>query len=537
MAKFKILSALIPIALFAHLVSGGSASAAQTPTSAPPPAVTWLILPVKDLSGEAPPGMEIAVTNALLEKLGAVPGWKTLLHSPQAKVVQEAVKSGLINENQGKTSLDLPSLRALGIVWQANTVLSGLLVKQEDSLTLVLNAAGTIGREMAGPQRQINLTPQKVVVRTGASPQELAEALTQGVTAELIPLLEAHPGLWMVSPEFAPPWEEEGDKAMAAGDFADARLAYLAAVTADGASPLYHRKLAQALMQAQQWDKAKQELELSQNLNGKDLETLLALGEVYLQLGNPGRAAGFFDSAALLDDKDPRPKVGLAETYLRRGNMASALKIYEIQLLRYPKDAALHRAYGEALVEAKQPRKAISEFRRALELDPQDRATRQALTRTLLAEGNLPEGIEQLRLLAQENPGPVALTVGDYQRTMRFWTTELAATLNGLDPLLSQYRQGGLTMEQMGAAIQRLHGRSDNLARLAEKISPPKELDRSHRYWVLAANLVNQSDFEALRYTQGEGEEVLRRAQLFRQAAAAAAQEARAFASAGKTGR
>jgi tetratricopeptide (TPR) repeat protein len=367
-------------------------------------------------------------------------------------------------------------------------------------------------------------------LREGASSQELAEELTQGVADALAPLLEQHPGLWAISPEFAPAWEEDGDKALAAEDFAKARLDFLAAVTADGASPIYHRKLAQALVQAGQLAKAQSELETARQLDPKSIDTLLALGEVFLQLGNPGRASGYFESAGLIDEQDPRPKGGLAKANLRRGNIAPALKLYDALLVRYPKDAAIHRAYGEALVEAKQPRKAIGEFRRALELNPKDRVTRQALTRTLLGEGNLPEGIEQLRLLSQDSSGAIALSAADYGRTMRYWTAEFDAVLRGLDPLLAKYRQGAISASQASEALQILHSRSDNLARLAEKIAPPQELDRSQRYWVLAANLANQSDFEALRYVRGQGEEILRRAQLFRQAAVAASQEARAYA-------
>jgi|GEM_PF-6752586 len=520
---------LSPVAMLL-LLTGLTFFLLALPARAEMEPVTWLILPVKDLSGEAPAGLEAAVTNALLQKLGARPGWKTLLHSPKAEVVQTAVKDGLIGESQAAGGIDLASLRALGLVWQANTVLSGLLVRQEDSLLLVLNAAGTIGREMAGPQRQINLPPRQAVLREGTSSQELAEVLTQGVPEALAPLLAEHPGLWAISPEFAPAWEEDGDKALAAEDSAKARLDFLAAVSADNSSPIYHHKLAQAWLLAEQPEKARQEMEIARQLDPKSLETLLALGEVYLQLGNPGRASGYFESAGLLNEQDPRPKVGLAKANLRRGNIAPALKIYEALLTRYPKDAAIHRAYGDALVEAKQPRKAIGEFRRALELGPKDRSTRQALTRVLLGEGYLPEGIEQLRLLSQDSSSLITLSPADYGRTLRYWTAELDAVLRGLDPLLAKYRQGGLTPSQLSGELQNLHSRSDNLARLAEKITPPQELDRSHRYWVLAANLTNQSDFEALRYAQGQGEEVLRRAQLFRQAAVAAAQEARDYA-------
>jgi len=505
------------------------APAEQAPSPQPPP-VNWLVIPVRDLSGEGPSGIEEATTQALTDKLAAFDSWKASVNDSQAEVVKNAIREGMITEEEAASVPDLASAQRLGLVWGADTVLIGLLVRRDHSIVLLLNEIGTIGRQSAGPGKALDIPSPQVEVTEGASVEDLAKGLTEGVVERLLPLLQANRGLWAKDAEFAPAWEAEGDAYMTDGRYREARMAYAAALAVNPSSGVYHRKQAQSLLAQGDAEKARRQLEEARALLPKDGEVLLALGEVFLALGNPGRAAGEFEAAAFFAKDDLRPKEGLARANLARGNISAALKTYEELLRQAPQDLALHLGYGQALIAAKRPDKAAAEFNLCLQLDPENADARQALAGLLFQQGKRSEAIEQLRLLTDSTQAPLVYSLSSYQELMRSLSQEFEGLVGQFDQRLSQYWEDSISSGQFTEATEILNQRSDNLARLMERIAPPSELDRSHRYWVLAAALLNHSDFEAYRYAQDEGQEYLRRAQLFRQAAREAADEARNFA-------
>jgi Tfp pilus assembly protein PilF len=493
-------------------------------------AVNWLVVRVKDLSGEGPAGIEQAVTDALAAELSGVEGWKAQVNDLQAEVVRAAVNEGMIIEEEAAAVPDLASARRLGLVWGADTVLIGLLTRRDSSVVLVLNAVGSLGRQAAGPGKEVDIPSIEVKVTEGMTVEQLAALLVEGTAERLLPLVQANRGLWAKDAEYAPAWEAEGDVYMQGGWYRQGRMAFLAAVAADGNSGRCHRKLAEALLSLGQSEKALKHLEKALALLPKDVEILLALGETYLAMGNPGRAAGQFEAAAFLAKDDLRPKEGIARANMLRGNLAAALKAYEELVKAAPEEALFHYGYAEALLKANRPDEAAEQFRLCLDFDPEFLAAREALASLLLKQGKTAEGIEQLRLLAEAAQEPLAYPAAEYQELLRALSGEFLAVLDEFDHRLYAFWDGELTQDQFRGIVEGLNERSENLARLMERIAAPEELDRSHRYWVLAANLLKHSDFEAYRYSRNEGAEYLRRAQLFRSAAREAVVEARALA-------
>ncbi|NIM05825.1 MAG: tetratricopeptide repeat protein [Armatimonadetes bacterium] len=503
---------------------------AQEQTSPPPPPISWLVVQVKDLTGVSPVGIERAITQALVEKLGAHVGWKAWANDPLAKSVRAAIEDGMITEEEAATVPDLASAQRLGLVWEADTVLIGLLVRRDDSIALLLNAVGTIGRQAAGPGKEVDIPSTEIEPTEDMSAAKMAEALTEGVAEKLAPLIEEHRGLWAKDAEFAPAWEADGDIYMLEGFPHEARMAYAAALIADPSLAACRRKLAQMLLELDRPEEARQQLEKALTLAPEDVEVLLALGETYLVLGNPEKAAEQFKAGVPLAEGDLRPKEGLARANLLQGDSAAALKAYEELLGEAPEDVFLHYWYGEALLETNRPDKAAEEFRLCLQLEPDYLDARHSLAELLIREGKLIEGIVQLRLVSDKVEEFLEYPLSDYQDLISALSEEFLVVLNEFDHRLYGYWDGEITQEEFVAVMQGLRGRSDNLARLTERILSPEELDESHRYWVLAANLLNHSDFEAYRYGRSDGSEYLRRAQLFRHAAREAAAEARSLA-------
>ena len=512
---------ILLIVLIAFSVCGGLALAE------PVPAVTWLLVPVKDLSGEAPAGLQQAVTDALEAKLRAVGGWSVILNDPNADVVIAAMANGLITQAEATTAPDLASARKLGLIRKADAVLLGLLVKQEESFLLNLTVVGVLGRQTAGPGKKIAILPLQADMGRGISPEDLAKALTADVGDRLLAVVSANAGLWKADAQAGAEWEAEGDKYWAAEEYQQARLAYEAAVASDPTSVVYHRKLAQTLLALKQAAQAQKQLEIALGLAPKDVESLLALGDVYLALDNPGRASAQFQSAALLAKNDIRPGVGNARTYLARGDAARAVKAYEELFRQAPHDAALHSAYAQALAQIDRDAQAAREFRLALQLAPEDRAARLAFAEHLFKQRKVADGLAQLRQVSDESKEPMTYPAAKYQQFMRYFIQEFKDVQGALEPLVTGYWNDDITLNDFQRAMQDMHARSDNLARLGERIIPPKEFDGSHKYWVLAANLLNQSDFEALRYANNEGLEHEHSAELFRKSSATAEIQAR----------
>lgn len=503
---------------------------AQPPVAPAVPALKLLVIPTRDLSGEGPAGIEAAVTDALLKELNAVPGWQVWANEPQAQPVLGAIADKLLTPAEARNVADLPAAQRLGLVWGADTVLIGLLVRQDNDIVLLVNIAGTVGRQVAGPGKQLDIPPIKTPVSEASTPEQLAGALTKELTTTLLPLIQQNRGLWAHDPALASAWESEGDTLLAQGDSRGARMAFAAALVANSNLGSARRKLAQALLALGQTDQARAQLEQALAQNAKDPEVLLALGQTYLTLGNPGRAAGYYSSAAYLAPNDLRPKQGLAAADVARGNLPQALKSYQELLKAKPENVALHYGYGVALAKGKNFSQAQAEFSRCLRLSPDYGIARKALANVLIEQGQYADGIEQLRLLTETLPNGVVYRLAEYQRLTKAVIEEFNGVASAFDGLLSGYWDGSVSQADFIQETNALHNRSDNLARLLERITPPQELDKSHRYWVLAVNLLNHSDFEAYRYAQNEGQDYLRRAQLFRQTAREAATEARSFA-------
>jgi hypothetical protein len=78
----------------------------------------------------------------------------------------------------------------------------------------------------------------------------------------------------------------------------------------------------------------------------------------------------------------------------------------------------------------------------------------------------------------------------------------------------------------MERGLDETHNRSERLASLAERMQVSPREDPAHRYRVLAYNLLNESNFEALLYSRTNDASHDRRASLLREASRKAQREA-----------
>jgi hypothetical protein len=147
---------------------------------------------------------------------------------------------------------------------------------------------------------------------------------------------------------------------------------------------------------------------------------------------------------------------------------------------------------------------------------PEDEIQRE-LGRLYLAEGKIPEGVQYL-LAYYEQPSRPVYQDEDYLTVAGALDTEAEAVARAVQGAFAAQAIGQFSNEQADRELTALHDRSEALATLAEKMQVSPLLDPAHRYRVLAYNLLNQSDFEALMFTRTGDAERQRRADLLRTA-------------------
>lgn len=495
-----------------------------------PSEVRWLVVPARDLSKEGPEGIETATTNALVQALGTIPSWKVRIHDPNAKTIQTALQQGLLTDAEVETVPDRTAAERVGLIWKADIVLSPVLTRREQTAVLVVNAVSVVGRLVAGPGKRIDL-PQTLADATNATAEEIAHTITQGFGEKLAVILEQNPTFIQPEPSTVDAWVTEGKEHQAAGRFREARLAYEAAIKIDPSNLQACRNLGQVLLSLGDTDAARKLVETTLQTNPNDVDLWLLMGDIHLALGNPGRAQGDFQNVLRIQKDNIRAQEGEARARLALGDSTYALRAYEKLVTAAPQSALVRRGYGEALMQNNQLDKALVQLRQAVDLEPTDRLTREALANLFLRRGKLAEGIEELRRLVDKGGPPLSYPEAEYRRVMRYCAEEFNWIADAFDQLLDGYNNDRIDQAKLVSITQILHKRSDNLARLLEHMVAPADYDRSLRYWVLAATLLNQSDFEATRYATGGGIERLQGAQMYRKSAREAANQARVLAS------
>ena len=81
-----------------------------------------------------------------------------------------------------------------------------------------------------------------------------------------------------------------------------------------------------------------------------------------------------------VDPADPEPHDALGDLYLKKGDLDKAYTEFLESVRLSPKSASAHYDLGLVLQKQKKPNDAANEFRRALAIDPQFSAARDALS-------------------------------------------------------------------------------------------------------------------------------------------------------------
>ena len=354
----------------------------------------------------------------------------------------------------------------------------------------------------------------------GASREGVARKLAQELAAKLAPEVWAQAGADDAGRrDGAPARYDSGQAAMAAGRHQDAALEFAAALAGQPDNPDYISAAADAAVARGRPGEAVPLLRRLSELRPDDKEALLRIGDAALASGEPDQAEAAFRRILDSDPRDLRGLEGAARTARVQGDRSRSETYYRELLsllgIYRPRPEASEAGGAAALNESLPGILASSrdDGVRLTSMQPSDVGL--PIARAYLAAGRCAEGVEAL--LGYQTPDRPAYSDVDY--------LPIAADLDkGSEAIarrvatIAEMPVRELTGDALNAELESLHDQSDRLATLAERMQASPKLDPAHRYRVLAYNLLNQSDFEALMYFQTHDSDRKRRADLLRDA-------------------
>ncbi len=144
-------------------------------------------------------------------------------------------------------------------------------------------------------------------------------------------------------------------------------------------------------------------------INPKDIENRLLLGQLYSLGHNTAKAEEQFKTAQQIDPNSEDVVLNLARIYGESGDLQRAVAVIE-QVPVDDRSAKMEFALGSTYDQLKDNKKAIAAYQRALSADPDNLDAERALGQSLLNDNQLEEALEDLSgHLRRRSPGSAGL--------------------------------------------------------------------------------------------------------------------------------
>jgi tetratricopeptide (TPR) repeat protein len=150
-------------------------------------------------------------------------------------------------------------------------------------------------------------------------------------------------------------------------------------------------------------DQAIAEFQKIVSLQPNSVQDLMVLGQLYTVKHQPDKAEAEFKLAQALEPESEDVVLNMARLYAESGNMTQA--VAAIQAVpadsRTPK---MEFTLGALYDQMKQPKDAIAAYQRAVDMEPGDPQTMDALAQALLTNNQLDEALKEYKALAEADP-------------------------------------------------------------------------------------------------------------------------------------
>jgi len=201
-------------------------------------------------------------------------------------------------------------------------------------------------------------------------------------------------------------------------------------------------------------DQAIGEFERIIALQPKSVEDRMVLGQLYTVKHDPKRAEEQFKTAQAIEPESEEVVLNLARLYAESGDLPHAVKVVE-DVPASDRTAKMEFALGAAYDQMKKPKDAIAAYQRAVDLEPSDLHTLDALAQALMTNDQLDAALKQYQALAEadpENPEPL-VHISEIQRRQAKYDDALTSIRKArkLDPtqLEAGYNEG-LLLDVLG---------------------------------------------------------------------------------------
>lgn len=145
--------------------------------------------------------------------------------------------------------------------------------------------------------------------------------------------------------------------------------------------------------------------------NPRDYDAQMTAAANFYQMRDFNKAIVYLDRALAVRPNDKDALTGMGQTKYQTGDYAGAATYFEKILAQNPDDADTRASLGDAYFQRKPPEydRAISEYRKALDVDPRHEHALAALADTLIRTGDKATARELVDKLAAANPSHGAL--------------------------------------------------------------------------------------------------------------------------------
>ena len=196
------------------------------------------------------------------------------------------------------------------------------------------------------------------------------------------------------------------------------------------------------------------EFEKIVSLQPKDADDRMVLGQLYNGKHDAKKAEDAFKAAQAIEPDSEDAVLNLARLYAESGDVQHAAKVIQdvTEAQRTPK---MEFTLGAIYEQLKQPKDAIAAYKRALDLEPGDPQTPDALAKVLLDDNQLDEALKQYKDLAAADPenDQALIRISEIQRRQGQFEDALATIQKArkLDPnsLEAGYNEG-LLLDVLG---------------------------------------------------------------------------------------
>jgi Flp pilus assembly protein TadD len=146
--------------------------------------------------------------------------------------------------------------------------------------------------------------------------------------------------------------------------------------------------------------------------NPQDFAAQIRAAATFFQLGSYDKATLYLNRSLALKPNDPDALTGMGQTKYETGDYTGAANFFEKVLAQHPNDADLRTDLGNTYAKRSPPdyARAITEYRKALAVDPKNEQALEKLAEAALRKGDKATAHDAIDKLAVVNPSNPALS-------------------------------------------------------------------------------------------------------------------------------